>query len=587
MKGIMRNKKSLLWLPVVLAMGAFLLNACGREADVTAFREKEALLRGEALADWVLKELGTQPAGEAGNAVILSVCDGEKRAGICTGTADTPGDAWEEAARKAEAAVRAGLNPVWVRADVVYLSERVTAEQLDELLRTPESDDLHYGVALDAEFQTVLPETELNGRQICDGATGGVSLDRLNACLERNGAKRVTALPEEYILFQCAGWFCDEADRISRLSASGGSYGRRIGENGEEKGGMDGTDAAGLALGAAACLEGLQREDGSFAREILPDTGEEAKGEDPGGQAAAIRALLACRRLAPDQVSDEKIDRAVDYLLSRVVRETPDRAYLIGEDAEEIRLGDSARAVMALADYMETFENVEHMQVCRTLANGILALLNRETGGYCQTLNPDFTRGKTGGEGDDGVATCALCRMYELTGEKDWLDAAQVAVYHFLEADYTDHRDMWVACTMNEITRYVPDRADYYVFALRNVQENRAQILEGPASGKDLELLMETFVMYDRILQAGITVEQFDEEAFPEMAESVTGRLRDGYLYPEKAMYTAMPVRMRGAFLSGTPEAYIRVEDMSHAICGYALYARYYDRLTARMTPEA
>ena len=71
----------------------------------------------------------------------------------------------------------------------------------------------------------------------------------------------------------------------------------------------------------------------------------------------------------------------------------------------------------------------------------------------------------------DGEATFALCRLYSVTGDQVWLDAAKSAVNHFIAADYVQYRDQWVAYSMNEITKYVDDPA-YYAFALRNVQEN-------------------------------------------------------------------------------------------------------------------
>lgn len=59
-----------------------------------------------------------------------------------------------------------------------------------------------------------------------------------------------------------------------------------------------------------------------------------------------------------------------------------------------------------------------------------------------------------------------------------WLDAAENAVNHFIAADYTQYRGHWVAYSMNEITKYIADKPEYYVFALRNVQENLETIYE-------------------------------------------------------------------------------------------------------------
>ena len=79
----------------------------------------------------VRTELGISPAGTAGNAVFISVCDTTKRAHVFTGTGETVDEAWENASKKAEKEVGKGdLKPVWVKADVVYLSETIGFQEL-------------------------------------------------------------------------------------------------------------------------------------------------------------------------------------------------------------------------------------------------------------------------------------------------------------------------------------------------------------------------------------------------------------------------------------------------------------------------
>ena len=124
----------ILCLAAVLILTAAALCGCQAEHDISAFTEKAALLRQSALADWVRLELGVNPAGDAGNAVFFSVCDGTKRADIYTGTGATVDEAWDSAVDKAGQALKeSGMEPRWVKADVVYLSQGVTEAELEAI----------------------------------------------------------------------------------------------------------------------------------------------------------------------------------------------------------------------------------------------------------------------------------------------------------------------------------------------------------------------------------------------------------------------------------------------------------------------
>ena len=103
---------------VVLAAAVFLSgrDAVGQDADTTLFLEKAGLLRQSAVADWVELELGVNPAGSAGHAVFLSVCDGTRRASVYTGTGKSLSEAWDAAVEHTEAALRkAASNPAGSR----------------------------------------------------------------------------------------------------------------------------------------------------------------------------------------------------------------------------------------------------------------------------------------------------------------------------------------------------------------------------------------------------------------------------------------------------------------------------------------
>ena len=144
-----------------------LLTGCQADHDTALFQEKAALLRDYALADWVRLELGTSPAGQVGNAVFFSICDGTERASVYTGTGATVDDAWDSAVSQTDRALKkSGLDPKWVKVDVVYLSETVPADELTRAVKSSRQEFFRYGAAFDGSFQTALLEAELNGGEM-------------------------------------------------------------------------------------------------------------------------------------------------------------------------------------------------------------------------------------------------------------------------------------------------------------------------------------------------------------------------------------------------------------------------------------
>lgn len=569
----MKGKKALL-LAALLA--AALLAGCQTSHDTTDFQEKATLLRNYALADWVRLELGVNPAGQTGNAVFLSVCDGTRRASVYTGTGATVDDAWDSAVSRADQALKkSGLNPKWVKADVVYLSETVSAGQLTQAVSSSRQEFFRYGASFDGSFQTALLEAELNGAKIYDYENGGVDLDALNRYLKKAGRSTLKALPDSCTLFQCAGWLCDEENAVYELSASGLDYGRRkiplVGADYVEE----------LILNASAFLESQVKEDGSFIYGWYPRFDNEIENYNIVRHASTLWSLICRYRMVPDGALAEKIQRTIGYMLTQVRYDAGGRAYLYEEKADEIKLGGCGMAVVALTEYMDAFQSDEYTDVCRALGEGILSMMDQSTGEYYHVLNGDFSRKEEMRTVYyDGEATFALCRLYSLTGEDRWLEAAKAAVDHFIRADYTQYRDHWVAYSMNEITKHIPDNPEYYAFALDNAQKNLEEIAQRDTTYHTyLELLMATFQVYDRMLQSGGSATGFDLRAFLAAIYARADRQLNGYFFPEYAMYMENPQRVLNTFMVRHDGYRVRIDDVQHNIGGYYLYYTNYDKL--------
>ena len=575
----MKNKGRIAAVLAVVLLAAILLflPTIGG-ADLTQFQAKVEQLRQEALADWVREELGDAPAGGAGQAVFLSVSNGTERASVYTGTGQTLDDAWANAAEQAEKALRkSGATPRWVKADLVYFSGVVTADSLAQAMRDTREGFFRYGAAFDGGFQTALLEAELNSAGIYDYENGGVDLEALNQYLKTAGRERLDALPSEYTLFQCASWLCDEVGTVRQLSAAGLDYGRRSIDP------ITGEFAQALVLDAAGFLEEQVQKDGTFLYGMDPRFDKPLKSYNILRHAGSLWSMICAYRLNPSDSLREKIDLAAEYLVSQVRYDDEGRAFVYEEKSDEIKLGGCGLGIIALTEYMDVFQDSRYLYVSKALGDGILSLMDRTAGTYYHVLNGDFSRKEEERTVYyDGEATFALCRLYGVTEDRTYLEAAQAAVNHFILADYTQYCDHWVSYAMNEITKYIPDSATYYAFGLENVQKNLAKIArQETTSHIYLELLMAGFELYDRMIANGGSSAGFDLPAFLEAIRTRTDRQLNGYFFPEYAMYMANPERILGTFMVRQDGFRVRIDDVQHNLGGYYLYQKNYEKLMA------
>lgn len=564
---------------VLLIAGGLFVHFSGQTAsNIAVYKEKISLLRANVLIANTEASVGKSPAGgQAGQVVFLSVCDTTERASVFCGTGADLQTAWNAADKQVMNFLEEGnYDPVWVKVDVVYISDVLQSEELARAVVAARHEFYRFGIAFDRTFQTALLEVELNGAKIYDYDNGGIDLKYLNLYLEKAGRMPLAELPGTYTIFRCMGWLCDETNTVYRLNTDDLDYGRRSVV-------VSADYARDLILNASAFLEDQIREDGSFVYGIYPRFDNEIENYNIVRHASTLWSLICRYRLAPDDDLAEKIDRTIGFMLDYVIYDANGRAYLYEEKEDEIKLGGCGVCVVALTEYMDVFQNEKYRDVCCALGQGILSMMDQTNGEYYHVLSGDFTRKEEFRTVYyDGEATFALCRLYSLTDDSVWLEAAKIAVAHFIEADYTQYKDHWVAYTMNEITKHIPDNKEYYAFALDNAQKNLTTIRERDTTYHTyLELLMATFETYDRMLENGVQVDGFDLQAFLDTISVRVDRQLDGYFYPEYAMYMRNPQRILNTFMVRHDGYRVRIDDVQHNIGGYYLYFKNYDKLLA------
>lgn len=574
----MKTKKILWLLPVLAVIIAFAVWFIPRtNNNQKIFQSKADLLKAEAFSDETIEGMGDAPVESIGYVVFFSVCDGSARAKVFNGTGNTLDAAWDNALKLTLKNIkRDSGEPKWVRADVVSKSWPATSlDILNELKDTPSGFDYN-GLSFDPGFETAFPEGWMNGSRFYDYKENRVSMERLNDWLEENGKKPLKILPDDMVEFECLGWFCDENDEIYTLCHEGADTGRRMVPA------LDADYAKTIINIASSFLENQVKEDGSFVYEIKPQFDEEADTYNIVRHSGTIWSLICRYRMFPDKKLKKSIERTIDYMLSQIRYDDDGAAYLYEAKDHEIKLGGNGIAVVALTEYMDVFQNDIYRDVCIALGNGILKQQNPETGSYWHILINNFQRGEEFRTiYYDGECTFALTRLYSLTGEQKWLDAACKAIDHFIAEDYTQYRDHWVAYSLNEVTKYV-DRQDYYDFALANATNNYAKILgRARTYPTNLELLISCFETWQRMVDKGIDTGDFNVQDLLDAIAARANRQLSGYFYPEQAMYMQNPQRILGSFMMRNDRFRVRIDDVQHNIGGYYLYWKNYDAMLA------
>lgn len=574
----MKSKRIFWLLPVLVAVIALVLwFGLKTNEKQKKFFNKADLLKSEVVTDETMKEIGDAPVDSVGYVVFFSVSDGTSRAKVYNSTGSTLSEAWDNAVKRTVKDMKSdSANPRWVRVDVVSNSWTATSlDILNELNDTPSGFD-YKGLSFDPGFETAFPEGWMNGSGLYDYKEDRVSMERLNTWLAENGKKPLQMLPDDMVEFECLGWFCDENDEIYTLSNDGADTGRRIVPA------LDADYARNIIDAASSFLMDQVQADGSFIYGIRPQFDKEIDDYNILRHSGTIWSLICRYRMFPNDEIKEKIDSTIEYMLQQLRYDEDGAAYLQEVNDSEIKLGANGIAVVTMTEYMDVFQNEKYRDECIALGEGILKQQDPEDGSYWHVLFTDFSKlEEFRTVYYDGECTFALTRLYSLTKDRKWLDAACKAIDHFIAADYTQYRDHWVAYSLNEVTKYV-DRQEYYEFALANASNNYSRILgRWRTYPTNLELLISSFETWQRMVEKGYDTGDFEVQDLLDAIAARANRQLSGYFYPEQAMYMQNPKRILGSFMMRNDKFRVRIDDVQHNIGGFYLYWKNYDAMLA------
>jgi hypothetical protein len=551
---------------------------------------QEYIFADGALEQTVEQELIKSYGTNDGFIVYLSLCNGEDRATVISAKGATLSEAWDKASVKAKAFVTgSNFNTVWLKADLVNDKEKVRTADLPANIREKSygfDEFFRLGIAFDNDFNTALLETEINGNKLIDyDVTGNLDLKAINKYLAFFNRAPLNSIPGEVVLFSCRGYIYDGTGCYTLNHKQDLDYGRRIIES------VTGDYVGSLMKSSTKYLLNALQADGKFIYGQYPTYDRIIPGYNILRHNATVWGLIIQYDAASGEAHRKAIENSKGFMLKEIVynHNAGGAAFAVERGSNEIKLGANAITICALAEYMETFQSDEYVELCEKLGDGMLTMMDQKSGIYYHVLyygeagKSDFSRKEAYRTVYyDGEATLALVKLYGLTGDEKWLNAAKAAVENFIREDYVLYKDHWVAYAMNEITKYVDDER-YYEFALRNANENLDKIYYRVTSYHTyMELLMETFELYDRIVENNIQVdymEDFEAKYFIDAIFKRADHMLNGYFYPEYAMYLKKPAKILGTFCVRHDGYRIRIDDVQHFMGGYDQYREDYNKL--------
>ncbi len=551
------------------------------------FNKKMNLIQKKLINDRGFKQFDDFFSVCGSYAAFISVSDIEEQAYVFRASAQTVREAWEKAKSNAlEFICEENFNPLWIKADITMKGEKQSLSEVITKFSKGYGQFFRRGISFDEKLDAALIEAEINANALLDYKGKKIEIDVLNKYLEENDLKALAELPQNVILFDCKSVFCDEKNNVYELYAEGRNAGRR------KIAGFNKDTALGVIMSSSEYLAIQIDEEGQFIYGYYPTVPEIIPGYNIMRHASSIWSLLCAYRITSDKITLNQAERAIDYMIRNMAYKYPQREdrenvlYLFEATKHEVKIGGNAVAIIVLTEYMNIVGTYKYKKIATELGNGILELFDERNGSFFHVLKyPSLApRDRFRTVYYDGETVFALSRLYGLTKEQRFLDVAKQATDRFIRRNYEQYADHWVAYSINELTKYVPEEK-YFKFGLKNVRDNLEKIYKTPTTYHTyLELLCVSFEMVCRMKEQNLKcsgLEDFDEKKLVKTIFHRAEYMLNGYGYPEYVMYFTQPENYLGAFFIRHDNYRIRIDDVQH-FCGayYALY-RNYEKLDA------
>ena len=179
----------------------------------------------------------------------------------------------------------------------------------------------------------------------------------------------------------------------------------------------------------------------------------------------------------------------------------------------------------------------------------------------------------------DGESALALLRLYQINQDAVLLDTVKLMFEHFITKNYDEYHDHWLSYCTNELTKICPEEK-YFQFGLNNYLKHMDYIRNRKTvNATFLEMMMSAYKMLTRMEEQGFT-ELLESAKFEELKNLIQYRTefqRNGFFYPEVAMYMQKPKKILYGFYVRYDRLRTRIDDQEHNLSGYVAYVNYFN----------
>ncbi len=558
----------------------------GYDADLSAKINKLTayVFKDRSVEDYE-KSIEPELLGEGDDrlyAAFWAVCDTKQRARVFHAASRSLKEAIDEAGKKAAAgAKKYEIDPKWVKLEfTIHAEERDPHSAVEEMFTNRQNlhEWFRRGISFDKKYEYAYTEAEINGNRLLDYKNKLLDYRTFNRYSMDRDDDVLIKTPPSLIIFDTAGFFIDEKDKMYTLYESGTlDAGRRILEPITK----DYIKHI-VGMGMRYLVNQLQ-PDGSLIYGYYPIRHKVIPKYNILRHTSTLWSLVCSTAIDKNPDVYRATKACIAYMVSKVRHFENNISYLIEEKDHEIKLGGNSVAIITLSQYMMMYETDEYIPLCEKLGRGILKMMSPE-GKFVHVLDSETREVKDAYRTVyyDGEATFALCRLYSLTKSKIWLEAARRSVDHFIAENYVKYRDHWVAYAVNELTMYLKDEK-YYEFALRNLVENMDRIyMQETSYHTYLELLMAGFDTYTRIISEKAKVKYLEKLNPQKLADTIIRRaehMLNGFGYPEYVMFMQNPGYFKGSFFVRHDGYRTRIDDVQHFTGAYIAFYRRFEEV--------
>lgn len=525
--------------------------------------------------------------------IFLSASDMKNCAVVKNSVAENPEEAWKIAFEELQKNLKAEkIEPKIFRIDWVVSSEKITWEYFMTLLDKTGRNYFRKGISLDNDYKIAFTEQELNANCMLfrDGKEGTIySVFRKEKfddyCKKRFGCDFPTPkLLEEIEIFETQGLFVQENEEPKKITGTDIHAGRR------DISKIDFDFFWNLTKTGANYLSKQVQKDGKFIYGYYACYHKKSKIYNSLYHFGAILSLLdvygAYKKIPPMKLG-KSVSSAIEYALKKfiVYRNFDDgskSAYVLEPSGKELRLGAGSVALITFAKHAEVMHTKKYFPLIKNLADGILSMQN-DDGSFVHVLNEKVfsVKEKFRIISYDTEAVLSLLRAYSVTKEEKFLQAAEISLQRFIDANFWTYRDAWLLDAIDEITSHKPEKK-YFELAVKMILEFLPDIYKVNEPNPHL---LKFMIIANSILERMKNIPEMSELLaeinfgdFYSTLEKRRENFLDGYFWPELAMFFAKPEELVGSFFNRGQAFSVRIEDIQSYLSAAVFYCSYLEK---------